>query len=156
MNDKQILRTIHGAIKEFGLSKFSPSKTHKKLMRTYLPYCVLPGGFVVNREYKPIGVAGYSNYINYEDYPCKASNELVLLFLRSGSDFLMSKDDGVSVVYLYSDESAPYESKRGFAKYMKNLEGIMQFCDINDISDEWESAYSMNKRYGDLANVMVE
>lgn len=154
MNDKQILRTIHGAIKEFGLSKFSSSKTHKKLMRTYLPYCVLPGGFVVNREYKPLGVAGYSNYINYEDYPCKASNELIMLMIKNCERAFTLDGKGIVAIHFYSDSNAPYESKKNFAKYMKNLEGIMQFRDIDDISEEWESAYSMNKRYGDLANVM--
>lgn len=154
MNDKQILRTINGALDELGLSKFSSSKLAVKLMRTYFPYCVLPGGFVVNREYKPLGVAGYDLCVNYEDYPCKASSDLVVRMLNVVQALHMSDNGGVMSVHLYSDDSAPYKSKSNFEKYMAKLDEIMQMCDTSDISEEWESLHSMNDRYGEFLHVM--
>ena len=79
----------------------STSKSSRLYLRTVMPYHI-DGGLILNREYKPIGVASrYEHWVDYDQYgqmhrvanPC---------------------DD----VFFYHDGNAPWLSKRDLSDYV--------------------------------------
>lgn len=87
-------------------NKFSKTKMAKEYIRNMLPYCIQAfnnGYILLNREYKPLGVWGYSDRVNYEDY----------------SYAMITDNRGVE--YFYGDITNPNNSKYCFQIYMENL-----------------------------------
>lgn len=97
-------------IEREGFNSFSKDKMRKEFIRNMLPYCIQKVNDVyilLNREYKPLGIWGYSEFVSYEDYPYALIN------------------DNRGVNYFYNDSTNPNNSKFCFETYFENLKHFM-------------------------------
>lgn len=118
------LKRILKYIETQNFNSFSKDKMRKEFIRNMLPYCIQrfnDSYILLNREYKPLGVWGYSDFVNNEDYPyC-----------------MISDNRGIS--YFYDDFTNPNNSKFCFDTYFRNLKHFInneQKNYITTIDDE--------------------
>lgn len=135
MEEKGIfcLKRLLNYLKEKGLDSYSKTKLKKEFVRNMLPYCVQKQGegfILLNREYKPLGTWGYSDCIDYNDYPA----------------LLISSNRGVE--YFYGDSTNPNNSKYCFEIYLKNLTSFVYNNTseyVTTIEDDRKRAKEFNK-----------
>lgn len=121
--------------KIFGDVKFSINC--ELFIRNCLPYKIeqLKNNkyIFVNREYKPLGVHGYTNsyeFINYEQFDFLA--------------FEYKKAD-ISNIYFYYDENRPQDNKKNFIEYLIRLKYFLINYENKEINTKSEDYYKITK-----------
>ena len=136
-----VIRQIHGAILQLG--DFPEWST--AYVRTMLPYvtdfgvnpttrrrgpdCITGGRdpnfelgpdqvLVLNREYKPLGVAAYKPHVTYSEWPC-------VVDLPSRSEFKHGAHGSDRVHPLYQDHFTPWTSMESWQRYTKRLHVLL-------------------------------
>lgn len=124
-------------MEKMGFNKFSKTKISQEYIRNMLPYCIQAfndGYILLNREYKPLGVWGYDDMVDYKDY-----NYATIT-------------DNRGVKYFYGDATNPNNSKFCFDKYFLNLKYFLsdeQEKYIIDIENEDTRAKEFSKAVGE-------
>lgn len=87
----------------------------RKYLRTLGPYCI-QNDYVLNREYKPLGVPNYkAGHVNYAEYPhCKLDSGAP----RPDFDPLFPPAQNF---YLFQDGTAPWGNRKACLDYLNNL-----------------------------------
>lgn len=85
--------------------RFSRAKYFKAILST-LPYAIIDG-VMVNRDYKPVGMAEYSEFVDYDEWPVRVA--------------------GCASARLYDGASAPWQSPGDFHDYMRKLSRILEY-----------------------------
>jgi len=105
------------------LSNIEFSKKSALFIRNCLPYTIQHLNnnkyIFLNREYKPLGVFGYSNSVNYEDFEFLA--------------FTYEKDD-IHRIYFHSDRNRPQDSRKNYIDYLVRLKKFLIDYKNNDIN----------------------
>lgn len=143
-NNKQILRHITSSldvidrINQITLVKENRSPTSKgwwykkHWIRIQLPYLVDENGYVLNRDYKPLGLVSGVDFdnVDYKDYPCLSET-------NNDERFVYENIHGRK--YLYTEGNQPYKSESDFKAYRERLE-LLIACLEENIPNEQEVA----------------
>jgi hypothetical protein len=99
-------------------------KERFSLARIALPYCVqrqADGSYILlNRNYKPLGFAN-REHVRYEDYPIRFRFRRLL----SKTKNKIHEGTDHEQIYLYSDGTRPWSSKKNMKEYLQRLESLM-------------------------------
>lgn len=136
-HEKQLLRTIDGALihlfdKDLQV-QISPSEYFKKYIRVLLPYAVTPFSntgrmFLVNREYKPLGVGDFNEWVDYTEYQCSISdNSYQLISQLPLADGLKN----AAGIFLYQDSTCPWDSQQHMNHYLETLRQLQSILKAN-------------------------
>jgi len=114
------------------------SKNCKVFIRNCLPYTVEKledNKFIfLNREYKPLGVFGYSEIVDYKDFK----------FLE-----FEYKDD-ISRIYFHADSNRPQDSRKDYIEYLIRLKYFLIDYKNNEIVlDKDYYKYTENIKFSD-------
>jgi hypothetical protein len=108
----------------------------------YMPYCIekqKDGRYVVlNRDYKPVGMATES-YVHYDDFPVAV--QLKGLTARIAKKVSFGDGAGISGdrIYLYDDSCIPTRSAENMSDYMRRL-AILAKLTVTQIDEKGPTA----------------
>lgn len=136
-HEKQLVRTIEGAlIHLFDKDRqiqVSSSEYFSKYIRVLLPYAVTPFSntgrmFLVNREYKPLGVGDFNEWVDYTEYQCSISDSSYTLIRQ------LPLTDGLknaAGIFLYQDSTCPWHSQQHMNNYLETLRQLLSILTAN-------------------------
>jgi hypothetical protein len=129
-NEKQVLRHLQGALEQIRDYRqdvrVTTSSYCKQYMRVMFPYSLqrdLNGeeNFIVNREYKPLGLAGSEKYVEYREYPCKLSK-----IVADEIDIILGQKK-----IFFHDGNPPWSSQKNYKAYELKLLAIIAMLEKN-------------------------
>ena len=98
-------------------------------LRPFIPYCILSAGagneitpsILINRDYKPIGIteppkAVYKTWVDYKSHPWAHFEPPAGMTDQNGRH------------YFFGDGSAPWNSRHGLDRFIKELEDFLERC----------------------------
>lgn len=130
-NEKQLGRIIEGALEQLkivhdSVAKRTSSEYCKHYIRVLLPYGIITfkdgNSYMVNREYKPLGVGGYKDWVDYKDFQCEISNSTYEK-IKTSRAYTHCNEAGI---FIYEDANSPWESQKFINSYMKKLNIILE------------------------------
>ena len=112
------------------LSNVEFSKNCEVFVRNCLPYTIeklKSGNYIfLNREYKPLGVFGYSEWVDYEQF-----------------EFLSFKytKDNIERIFFRGDRNKPEESRKDFIEYLIRLKYFLIDYKNNEVRTDYDGHY---------------
>lgn len=108
--------------------------THE-FRQVFLPYCLerlADGSYIVlNRLYKPLGVAGTS-WVDYESAPGRFKFKRALSAAQIGA-LAHDGDTSAERIYLYNDGSVPTDSAAAWAAYSARLQRLAGYKGVGPV-----------------------
>ncbi|WP_417761923.1 hypothetical protein [Shewanella sp.] len=136
-HEKQLVRTIEGALihlfdKDQQI-QLSSSEYFRKYIRVLLPYAITPFSntgrmFLVNREYKPLGIGDFNEWVDYTEYQCSISDQSYQLISQLPLPEGLKNASGI---FLYQDATCPWDSQQHMNCYLKTLTQLLSILTAN-------------------------
>ncbi|KFZ38792.1 hypothetical protein HR45_05110 [Shewanella mangrovi] len=138
-HEKHLARTIDGALIHLldkdNTIKISPSAYFKKYVRVLLPYAITPFSntgrmFLVNREYKPLGIGDFNEWVDYTEYQCSLSQQS---YEQLSELPLVDGLKNAAGIFLYQDSTCPWDAQAHMDSYHQTLKQLVTILKSNII-----------------------